>query len=119
MTTPDLDAKALLKLALGHKPEHDGKPETSRSRDINDIAADVAAQDNRSTANPIFTVRQKNERGKELFVTCCFTAKGCEDYIAANGHNLKKPRIYVESGYRNREWEIMREFLKNLNQANA
>lgn len=29
------------------------------------------------------------------------------------GHNLKEPRIYVESGYRNKEWETMREFLKN------
>ena len=47
------------------------------------------------------------------FITACFTKKGCEDYIAANGHNLTEPRIYVESGYRNREWETMREFLKN------
>jgi hypothetical protein len=40
-----------------------------------------------------------------------FTEQGAKDYIAVNGHNLREPRIYVESGYRNREWEIVREFL--------
>lgn len=46
--------------------------------------------------------------------TACFTRKGCEDYIALNGHNLKSPRIYVESGYRNREWEQLRELVMRL-----
>ncbi len=46
------------------------------------------------------------------FVTACFTWRGCEDYILANGHNLRSPRIYVESGYRNREWEELREFFQ-------
>ena len=45
------------------------------------------------------------------FVTACFTRKGCEDYIAANGHNLKSPRIYVASAYRNREWIALRQYL--------
>lgn len=48
------------------------------------------------------------------FVTCCFTEKACQDYIAANGHNLKEPRIYVESAYRNDEWKYVREYLKQL-----
>jgi len=47
------------------------------------------------------------------FVTACFTRHGCEEYIKANGHNLNEPRIYVDTGYRNREWEVMREFFKN------
>lgn len=47
------------------------------------------------------------------FVTGCFTRKGAEDYIAANGHNLTEPRIYVESLYRNKEMIGIREFLKN------
>lgn len=45
-------------------------------------------------------------------VTSCFTEQGAKDYIAANGYNLKEPRIYVETGYRNEEWQIIREFLK-------
>lgn len=45
------------------------------------------------------------------FVTASFTLKGCEDYLAVNGHNLKEPRIYVASGYRNAEWIALREFL--------
>lgn len=48
------------------------------------------------------------------FVTACFTEQGCKDYIASNGHNLKEPRIYAESGFRNREWEVLREFLSAL-----
>lgn len=46
--------------------------------------------------------------------TVCFTRKGAEDYIKVNGHNLKDPQIYVESGYRNQEWEIIREYLKSI-----
>jgi hypothetical protein len=45
------------------------------------------------------------------FVTACFTQKGCEDYIAVNGHNLKSPRIYVASAYRNTEWNAVRDYL--------
>ncbi|EKG4879620.1 ead/Ea22-like family protein [Escherichia coli] len=30
------------------------------------------------------------------FVTCCFTEQGCKDYLAANGHNLRLPFIYVK-----------------------
>ena len=47
------------------------------------------------------------------FVTGCFTRKGAKDYIAANGHNLTEPRIYVQSLYRNKEMIGIREFLKN------
>lgn len=45
------------------------------------------------------------------FVTACFTNNGCEDYLKANGHNLREPRIYVESGFRNAEWQLLRAFL--------
>lgn len=45
------------------------------------------------------------------FVTACFTRKGCENYLRANGHNLNQPRIYVASGYRNEEWIGVRNFL--------
>jgi len=47
------------------------------------------------------------------FVTACFTHKGAEDYIACNGHNLKKPYIYVESLYRNAEMIALRNHLMN------
>lgn len=48
------------------------------------------------------------------FVTACFTRVGCEDYLRVNGHNLTDPRIYVESGYRNAEWETMRKHLLGM-----
>ena len=46
------------------------------------------------------------------FVTACFTEQGCKDYLKVNGYNLKEPRIYVESAYRNREFNEVRELLK-------
>jgi hypothetical protein len=43
-----------------------------------------------------------------------FTRKGAEEYLRSNGHNLKgpqEPRIFVESGWRNEEWQMIRKFL--------
>lgn len=48
------------------------------------------------------------------FVTACFTEQGCKDFIAVNGHNLKDPRIYADSGWRNAEWIAIREYLMGL-----
>lgn len=47
--------------------------------------------------------------------TVCFTRVAAEEYIAANGHNLTNPRIYVESGYRNDEWEAVRNYFLEHN----
>lgn len=49
-----------------------------------------------------------------VFVTACFTRKGAEDYIAANGHNLERPFIYVESLWRNQEMIEIREHLMSI-----
>lgn len=43
-----------------------------------------------------------------------FSRAGAEEYIAANAHNLKHPRVYVESAYRNAEWQAMRKMLMDL-----
>lgn len=53
------------------------------------------------------------------FVTACFTERGCEDYIAANRHNLKEPRIYVHSAYRNHEWRAIRQHLAETTAPNS
>jgi hypothetical protein len=45
------------------------------------------------------------------FVTCCFTEQGCKDYLACNGHNLRLPFIYVKSGFRNAEYQTVRNWL--------
>lgn len=45
------------------------------------------------------------------FVTCCFTEQGCKDYLACNGHNLRLPFIYVKSGFRNSEYQTVRNWL--------
>lgn len=43
-----------------------------------------------------------------------FTRVGAERYIATNKHNLCDPRVYVESAYRNHEWQNVRDFLSDL-----
>lgn len=46
-----------------------------------------------------------------VFVTACFTRAGAESYLAADGHNLKQPYIYVHSLCRNDEMIGLREHL--------
>ncbi|EHQ2339749.1 ead/Ea22-like family protein [Escherichia coli] len=48
------------------------------------------------------------------FVTCCFTEQGCKDYLAANGHNLRLPFIYVNGGFRNAEYIGIRNWLAGI-----
>lgn len=53
---------------------------------------------------------------RPVFQTACFTEKAAQDYIDCNGHNIigreyRKPRIYVHSGWRNKEWQQIREYL--------
>jgi len=46
------------------------------------------------------------------YVQPFFTEAGAQRYIEENGHNHRgKLRIYAGSGYRNHEWQAMREFL--------
>ena len=129
--------------------------------DIEQIAANMARQDNLATHHPLFLVQEKvriwgmdsdysdeyvwadaNNEGIEAdetqslaledgrpvggsashwekiyyedvwrFVTACFTAKACKDYIESNRHRLNSPRIYAASLYRNREMIAVREML--------
>ena len=46
-----------------------------------------------------------------MFVQCFFTEEAAIQYIQANKHNLIAPRIYVESAYRNYEWQDIRTHL--------
>jgi hypothetical protein len=46
-----------------------------------------------------------------------FTRAGAQRYLEENAHNLtgpEPPRIYVESAYRNREWQAVRAFLLGM-----
>jgi len=45
------------------------------------------------------------------FVTTFFTEDACKKYIADNKHNLNEARMYVDSGYRNAEWELIRNLI--------
>lgn len=46
-----------------------------------------------------------------------FTRKGAEEYLRANKHNLtgkEPPRVYVDSAFRNAEWQAIRKMLSEL-----
>ncbi len=49
-----------------------------------------------------------------LAVQPFFTEVAAKNYLQINGHNLHEARIYVESGYRNYEWQAIREYFLNL-----
>jgi len=51
-------------------------------------------------------------------VMVAFTEAGCKEYIRQNGHNLKQPRIYVESFNRCPEMIAIREALMELAASN-
>jgi hypothetical protein len=48
------------------------------------------------------------------FVTCCFTDAAARSYIEANKHRLNRPRVYVDSAYRNAEFIAVRQHLQEL-----
>ena len=45
------------------------------------------------------------------YVQVFFTEAAAREYIERNKHNLNEPRVYVDSGYRNPEWQAVRDFL--------
>jgi hypothetical protein len=49
-----------------------------------------------------------------VFVTACFTAQGCRDYLARNGHNLRETRVYAYGSYRNEEYRAVRKYLMSM-----
>jgi len=48
------------------------------------------------------------------FVQPFFTRAAAEAFIARNAHRLTDPRVYVDSAYRNPEWQAVREHLMVL-----
>lgn len=105
--------------------------------DLKNIAHEINTQDNRITADPLFCVFQKrriygidedchdfyiftDEDGSEIpcidvdeFVNAHFTEKAANEHIRINGHNLKKPFIFVTSLFRCEEMIKIRKALKN------
>jgi len=79
------------------------------------IAECVRGQDNRATSHPVYVVETKTGRmGGYEFVTAFFSEAAADAYVASNAHNLKKPRVFVYSAYRNREWQAVRVCLLAL-----
>lgn len=50
----------------------------------------------------------------DSFVTACFTEQGYKDFLAIQGHNLRKPFTYVTSLFRNEEMKALRTMMMGL-----
>lgn len=50
----------------------------------------------------------------DVFVTACFTEQGCQEFLARDGHNHRKPFIYAFGSHRNHEYRAVRDFLATL-----
>ncbi len=48
------------------------------------------------------------------FVTPCFTMAAAEEFIRQNAHNLTDPRVYVDSGFRNWEFQVVRDHVMGI-----
>ena len=48
------------------------------------------------------------------FVTACFTEHGCKDFLRQNGHNLRQPYIYACGSFRNKEYQLVRNWLAGI-----
>lgn len=59
----------------------------------------------------------KNYYKKEwVYVTACFTEKGCNEYINANKHrHAGKLRVFADQSFRNFEFQAIRNFLLQIN----
>jgi hypothetical protein len=72
------------------------------------IQKNLQEQDNRSTADPLFCVMERDS-----FVSAHFTEKAAQEYISINGHNLNKPYIHVISLFQCEEMKAVRNMLLN------
>ena len=58
--------------------------------------------------------RRVGYREVDVFVTACLTREGAAGYIARNGHNLRRPFLFVTGLYRNEEMISLRKYLMML-----
>lgn len=107
--------------------------------ELQNISHELKTQDNRITHEPLFCVFQKrqifggdpdyqdniefeeDEDGNEHpyfevgeFVNAHFTEKAAKEHIRINGHNLRKPFVYVTSLYRCSEMIKIRHHLMEM-----
>lgn len=61
--------------------------------------------------------RRVGYRERWEYVTTCFTEQGARQFIAANRHNLGEARVFVDSGWRNPEWQAVRGALLAMAEA--
>jgi hypothetical protein len=82
------------------------------------VAHELATQDNRITSEPIFMV-QERVRGRWENRQPFLTLKAAEAFRASEAHNHGETRVYVESGCRNPEWQLIRRIMGKLEATRA
>ena len=73
----------------------------------------LRTQDQRSTSHPVYKVRTKED---DAYVTTdvFLTNAAAEEHIATHAHNSCFPHVFVDSGWRNEEWQFVRALLLSL-----
>ena len=90
----------------------------AQAASIKEMAERIKTQDNMATSHPIFNVYERvmdkddpEEVVEERHVQPFMTAFGVQEYLKAHGNDLENPFMYVTSGWRNREWQMLREII--------
>lgn len=84
---------------------------------ILEIARNLRAQDNRMTSHPIYMVQEYRGPADGWWtIQPFFTEVEAKAFTndPSNRRNNGKMRVYVESGYRNEEWQLIRNWLIGL-----
>ena len=79
-----------------------------KAEQLNGYDEDCVGLDDNTTWNKTYY------RDRWEFVQPFFTEKAAKKYIEENSHRLNEPKIYVESGHRNSEFEAIRNFILKL-----
>jgi len=80
--------------------------------ELQQIRENMLSQDNRATSHPMYVVMEDGRDGHRNVIDVFFTDNAARECISENEHNMRNPYVYVKSGYKNREWQAIRKFLR-------
>lgn len=82
------------------------------------MAREIRTQDNRMTSDPVFTIQGRNGSDwQNIGGAVFFTGMAAQAAIPNIAHELsfrfQEFRVYVHSGFRSNEWQLVRKHLIN------
>lgn len=80
------------------------------------IGAELMTQGVCGTSHPVYEVHDVDPYNatRQKLRAVCLTESGAKAFLSYEAHNLgDEAHVYVESGYRNREWQALRKACVN------